>query len=100
MQEHSNIGRVSKAYPNVCLAYRGPIIINGLASVCPWAHAKRRNFCIWEILIGVVGVFAGGVHHYHEIGANQNDLNTKFSVLSMCRWAHHKKTDLLILDST
>ena len=33
---------------------------NGLSSVCPWAHAKRGNFRIWEILIGVVGVFAKG----------------------------------------
>ena len=28
--------------------------------MCLWAYAKRGNFCICDILIGVVGVFAGG----------------------------------------
>ena len=48
--------RVSRLYIMIVF----PHSFIGLASVCPWAHAKRGNFCIWEILIGVVGVFAGG----------------------------------------
>ena len=39
----------------------------GLSGVYPLAYAKRGIWYIWNILIDVVGVFAGGVHHYHEI---------------------------------
>ena len=47
----------------------------GLYSVCPWTHVKHQILYVWDILIGVVVIYARGPTLLKKIRANQNESN-------------------------